>query len=636
MLDLEPPKPTKEFHEAYMEIYGKGKKKDDKAVQPADESISFSALDVPPPRTEEPKKSFFSFLNKEKKSSLDTLDLPPFKTDMPRKPLFSFTEKDLDIHALELPPLKISKYSSSKKSSSIDLFDLNQLDLPPLKTEPAPLPSLFQNIPVLEKKKIKFPVKEIEIVGKKAPVYDFLAEVKNGKRQAIEPIKKQEPVKKVESAKKNFEPAPISKEILIFNESVFEKTAAQKGARDMQIAFEHEPFEAEKPSSPNKSLFSFEESGEELPKVKPFKSPVEFKQYMKQAKIYEQKLKKLNSQSKKAQQEKLKKLNSQSKKVQQDVAALVSKQHSHDAKLNEKMKKISILEKELQEKHEKNVKKVSLMEQGIQQKEEKFSHYEPLMQELYMREDGIKVREDSIKTKEHEVRQKQQDLLDTEARLKAEENSIIAKIKRLEADQKILEKEQNAIVKSVQKLEEDKKQIVVKTREFADIMKRITLAETELKERTNLFVERENRIKRKEQLVEKEVARLATLKKKSEKLKDVEQTYERMKQRLRDAYEEYEQRFASKESYTPQKFTIEPTVKLMEEKPISQADTGDISNLISHTRKLVLEKKYEEASRNITKLMHRYMQIPDSNPRKKEIYYEILSIKNMLKLDLLD
>ncbi len=708
MLDLEPPKPTKEFHEAYMEIYGKGKKRDDKVVQkPIADTLSLSAMDVPPL-----KKPLFSFLSKDKKTSLDSLDQPPIKTDAPKKPLFSFTERDLsdldklnlppvkieqepepivpkkplfsfgqkdlendlDISQLKLPPLKIPKPSQPKKPYAHDIPELDKLDLPPLKI-PAPQPATFQPIPSLDNADIESPAKEIEIIGAKAPIYDFLAEVKHGKRQIVEPVRK--PAPKAEP-KKIIEPAPLPKEIPIFHEPVFEKTAAQKGARDMQIAFEQEHKEelaAEKPSS-NTPIFSFEEPAEdthELPKVKPFKSPAEFKQYMKQAKSYEQKLKKLNTQS---------------KKTQQEIAHLLIKQNSHDAKLNEKMNKIAFLEKELQEKHQESLKTISQMEDDIRQKEGELSQYEPKMQELCNREDNLKTKEDNLKTKEdnlkakehelhqrqqvkehelyqkqqakeheihqnqqakeheihqkqqakeHEIHQKQQDLLDTEARLKTEENSIIAKIKRLEADQKLLEKEQTAIVKSVQKLEKDKEEITVKTQEFADIMKKITFAEKELKERTDLFVERENHIKRKEQLVEKELARLATLKKKSEKLKEVEQTYERMKHRLRDAYEEYEQRFASKESYAPQKLTLEPTVKVIEEKPTPQAaDTGDITNLINYTRKLVLEKKYEEASRNITKLMHRYMQVPDNNPRKKEIYYEILSIKNMLKLDLLD
>ena len=63
MLELEPPKPTKEFHDAYLEIYGKGKKKtEDRKIN----SDPLFSLDMPKKNT---------------KDDLSALDVPPLKLE---------------------------------------------------------------------------------------------------------------------------------------------------------------------------------------------------------------------------------------------------------------------------------------------------------------------------------------------------------------------------------------------------------------------------------------------------------------------------------------------------------------------------------------------------------------------------
>lgn len=577
MLDLEPPKPTKEFHEAYMEIYGKTKKKEEKkesfatAMQkPLGATIpSFDELDMPPLKIEVPEAKEVKV--KEQKTAksptlspilsptLDELDLPPLKLDIPelnipelkteqkpaKKPLFSLFKKEKK--AVGMPALKPAA-------------SLAGLDEPPQKIPPFTLPLKSE---------------------KKKPLHDFLAEVKAGNKAK-----------------------PLPREAVFdeHKEGIFEKSAVQEGARDVQFAFEKtHPFETagheflEKIQPLEKPAISFEEPAE-APKIQRFKSPAECRQYMKAAKEHEQKLKKLSAEA---------------KKNQQTVKVWMNKQQLQERKIAEK------------------IKKIEQMEQELHQKQEDAKNYEQKLQELY-------TREDAILEKERELKQRQEDIHDTEQKLREEEGSILAKIKRLEADQRLLEKEQDAIAKTVAKMEREKAQIAAKTREFSQIMKNIADAEKELKEKAGFFAEREEAIRRKEKLVEKEVLRVEALKKKAAKLKDVEQTYERMKKRLREAYQEYEEKFLNKEVYAQKEARFEQTVELQAEKPVVSVETGDITNLVTATKQLIIDKKYEEANRNISKLMQRYMQIPENNPRKKEIYYDILSVKNMLKLDLLE
>jgi uncharacterized protein (DUF3084 family) len=543
MFDLEPPKPTKEFHEAYMEIYGKGKKREEKKEEVIPKvKQTLADLDLPPLKLDIPDVKHEIKLS-EKKQTLADLDLPPLKLDLPDvKPEIKLSEKKPS----EKKPL-FSFMKRQEKKLELPELDLSGLDEPPVKAVKIPEPAQALAKPT---------------------VRDFLAEVKNGKK---------------------------TREIPIFSEhkeSVFEESSAKKGARDVQFVFEKtHPFETagheflEKIQPVEKRVISCEELPE-FPKSEKFKSRAEFNQYVKKAKDYEQKVKKLSAVA---------------KKDQQAVKVWLKKQELQEIKINEKMKKMDAMEKELH------------------QMQDDAKAYEPKLQELYKREDAML-------EKERELKQRQEDIHDTEQRLVDEENAILAKIKTLEADQKLLEKEQDAIAKTVAKLEKEKAQVVAKTREFSQIMKKISDAEKELKQKVAQFTDRDEEIKKKERMIEKDVARVDALKRKAEKLKDMEQTYERLKRRLRDAYQEYENKFAGKEAYAlPQ-----------EQKPAIAADTGDITNLITATKQHILNKKYEEANRNINKLMQRYMQIPENNPRKKEIYYDILGIKNLLKLDLLE
>jgi len=108
---------------------------------------------------------------------------------------------------------------------------------------------------------------------------------------------------------------------------------------------------------------------------------------------------------------------------------------------------------------------------------------------------------------------------------------------------------------------------------------------------------------------------------------------------LRIAYKEYEEKFSNQQAAAPREIRavpIQPTFQPMQQREARVVDSGDITNLITATKQLIIDKHYDEANKNINRLMQRYMQIPDNNPRKKEIYYEIVGLKNMLKLDLLE
>src|SRR3990167_5782930 len=89
--ELEPPKPTKEFHEAYLEIYGKKKKQE--TVKGTELPELGLALEIPSGKKE-------TEMDKENKKQLDldlaVLDIPPIKGK--------------DIQIMEMPEIKSEEH----------------------------------------------------------------------------------------------------------------------------------------------------------------------------------------------------------------------------------------------------------------------------------------------------------------------------------------------------------------------------------------------------------------------------------------------------------------------------------------------------------------------------------------------
>ncbi|PIN79834.1 hypothetical protein COV16_02150 [Candidatus Woesearchaeota archaeon CG10_big_fil_rev_8_21_14_0_10_34_8] len=622
-LDLEPPRPSKEFHDAYAEIYGK--KKNKKSA-----SLDLPTLDEPPIKLditpEKKEKSFFTKLFKKKdlgemdsppKKELDALDMSPKRSSQPEEELmFNLNDDFLS------KPIEFTAHVPKPMPS------LEELDIPSPPKKKKILPNLFKKEnkldlmdepPMKELDKLDTPPKK-----KKGKVHDFLAEVKFGgkKNEEIMPPKKplfKDLFKKKEEEQVLFptkeelpEAIPELKlkkkkeEVIVFDEhkeSLFEKEKVDRGARDIQFTYEkkhpHEMggfefLEDIRPPQKPKQLRKSEELI--LPKVKEkdFKDTADFKNHIKRLKELDKKAKK--------QIEQLNKAKKQAKPWK-------SKLDKQEYRIKEKMEKMTLMEKELHE------------------KQEEVKSFESRLAELHKQQD-------QLLEKERELKQRQEDIHETEIMLKNEENSVIEKIKTLEADQKLLEKEQNSIVKTVNKIEEERKRVEEKAKEFNDMLKKIDSAERSLKRRSDLLDDREALIKRKEKQIEKDVGRVKKLKKTAEKLKDAEKTYESVKERLRKLYKEQEYNYLQKAARPePRVVPIEPTYQIKHNAPIKHVD---ITNLLSATRQLIMEKHYDEANRNINVLLNKYMNIPDSNPRKKEIYYEILGLKNMLKLGLLE
>ena len=424
-VDLEPPKPTKEFHEAYLEIYGKGKKKTEQKQPEIMKDFSLENLELPPLKLTLPeipgektgstnqKKGLFSNIFKRKEEQktktmeLQKLDLPPLKSELHKERVFgeivetsSFAKDDLqaisDLEKLDLPPLKQAAKAGILERMKFPLFKKKApvLEEPPMKML---LPKQQDMMIMTTPKKEGGKNKEKEMPGK---IHDFLAEVKFGAREA-------EPVK--ESKKKTIIPKmpdlswPDMKDLYPVEEkeSSFERMKSSQGARDVQLAFEkkhpHETagfeyLEKIEPLQKSHGLVAEEvalalEETPKMPKAKrqDFKTITEFKKYMKDAKEYEQRVRKALVEY---------------KKKQTETQVWIKKEKEQEKRINEKTKRIETMERELQ------------------QKQQEITNYEPQLRELERRQD-------EIGQKGQEIKQRQRDVHETELRLHTEENAII-------------------------------------------------------------------------------------------------------------------------------------------------------------------------------------------------------------------
>lgn len=571
------PKPTKEFHEAYAEIYGKkkieGKKKEQTFVElPFLElpEASQQLVELPKGESKEQKKGFFSNLFKKREEkelhALEQLDLPPQKKQSLEIPEVSFEKQE---EVPELPKglkLKPLSFLGEKQNPLISLEDL---DTPPQKQE--------------EKEEKK---------EKEKKIHDFLEEVKFGSK-------------------------PTTGVFDEHKESMFEKEKLQVGARDLQSVYEKQhPHE----------MGGFEY----LEKITPPKKPTIWKEAkpMEEESLFVE--------------EKVPKVKKQDLKTTADIKKHLQLLKGIEKRLDQKVSELKKKQKQAQgwkarlDKQEQQVKeklhKMSVMEHELKEKRAEVQNYEPQLAELHQQQDRLL-------EKERELKHRQEEVHETEEQLRKEETAIVERIRDLESDQQLLEKEQDSIVKTVEKIKKERVVLDAKAKEFKEIMKRIEEAERAVKRKAELLDDRELMVKRKEEKVQKEVARVEKLKRSAEKLKDAEEAYERMKHRLRDMYKEYEQRFThqpARPEPVVKPVPLESTFMRPETKQAPALLKGDITNLMTATKQLILEKHYDEANRNVNVLMSRYMQIPENNPRKKEIYYEILALKNMLKLELLE
>jgi chromosome segregation ATPase len=210
-------------------------------------------------------------------------------------------------------------------------------------------------------------------------------------------------------------------------------------------------------------------------------------------------------------------------------------------------------------------------------------------------------------------------------------------------------------------LKATEKSIIEKSREVKDEMEEKLQAEADAALKIKELDEKEKEIEEKTQKMEEDLAEIRESKKHKEEMKKMEKSYQRLKDRLSTEYEKLEKAYRLRKKVENLDTPVPDADSFFEDKkhhtkhhkkkdddnddsldkPLKppaqsgEANMQDISSMIKETFDAIKTKKFQKANSNITKILDRYHSIPSTNIRKKEIYYDILELRNELKLALL-
>jgi len=214
-----------------------------------------------------------------------------------------------------------------------------------------------------------------------------------------------------------------------------------------------------------------------------------------------------------------------------------------------------------------------------------------------------------------------------------EEKTITKKIKIMESDKRLLEREQDSIINRIKTLEKEKKDFKNQEREFIKTITKLETIKRATEEKITKIESKNIMLTKKESELQSELKRVKVLVKKVDNLKEMEKTHDRLKVRLRKMYKEIEE--TAQKTRKTRRATPKVVYKPYKTRVLPKADIQDFAVLLGQTRNLIRNKRFTEANQNINNLMNRYTSIHDDHPRKREIYYEILGLKNDVKLGLL-
>ncbi|MBI3032645.1 hypothetical protein HYY69_04165 [Candidatus Woesearchaeota archaeon] len=294
------------------------------------------------------------------------------------------------------------------------------------------------------------------------------------------------------------------------------------------------------------------------------------------------------------------------------------------------IKKISKLEKDQTELDEKEQEVINSIKRLEKEKEENIAFARELTKiknELNDRELAIAPTEKKLQQFKGELdfREKQlqdsgRELTEQQKLLEKQEAAISGTVQKIEDDKELISQKENAIVKEITKFERLKEEIKDKARALTlkeqDADMKISLNNQRSKELNDLAKKLEHKEKQLETLAEE----IKDFKKLLEHKKELERIVDRLQKRSRGIYNRIESPLIKEEH----KNVVQKVVDVAEE----------IKAFMGKTQKLIDNKNYAEAHNNIDQLMNMYSHLDDSNLRKKEIYYDILSLKNQMKLAL--
>jgi hypothetical protein len=349
------------------------------------------------------------------------------------------------------------------------------------------------------------------------------------------------------------------------------------------------------------------------------------------------------------------------KELKQREKKLTEKEKNHSKKTVVFEKKNKVLEglvSRLETDKEELEKREDELIELVKQLEFEKSGIEPRRNALQKIEEDIKAKKDAIDAKDAELAAKELELKDFQRQVRDAQLEIMEQKTSLEEQAQELEKKREEFVQMSSKIDKGMR-IVEENKSLSE----------ELVRREKKLAEREKAV----QNAQKELSKFNAAK---AEMKRMEDEYARVKERLKSEYRKLEEVHRKNElnksapapeslipeagfaGISPQNLSVtiipaapEPAkraaaaaaIPVAESQPKSIvqpiADDGsqienEINSHILNVQNLLKQEGYEEAVKEISEIMGLYAKLPDTNPKKKLLYYTIINLRNDVKLAL--
>ncbi len=278
----------------------------------------------------------------------------------------------------------------------------------------------------------------------------------------------------------------------------------------------------------------------------------------------------------------------------------------------------------------------------------------------------LALREQELKGKEHDLLRKQQSFAENEQLLLREERAVIGRVHQLEHQKHLLEKEHTAVLVKIEHLEEDKRVLAAKEQSLLNLLRQYEGMREEYQRKENEWQKKHQELEaRNADLTDKEgklradITRLKMVMQKAVNLKNLEETYARLRERVDHSYHELETLHAKKKEALAEKqyfygtsaqqpssrgssASLQRPLSPSQRQPaslqapiqrtITTVDVSAFKNQLQEIASFISAQQYAQAEQSLMLLAKQHQKIADTHSEKRSLYYELLDLKMQLKM----
>jgi hypothetical protein len=344
-------------------------------------------------------------------------------------------------------------------------------------------------------------------------------------------------------------------------------------------------------------------------------------------------------------------------KVKADVATRLRDVREEERTFGQKYKNLKALDqklakdkKALDDEEDSLIEKVKSIEKEEKLLESRQKAIAPRLATLDRNESFIKKKIQELNDRERDIVAKEQEQKKTIALLDDKEKQIVTDLDKIERDRKLIDEKAEEIEKIFDEIQKNRGLLSKQDSEIRQRKAQLDKLNSEYQEKKDSLndldkeiTEREAAVEAKERHASDLVAQAKKMQAHKEALGQMEKTYVRLKQKLKDEYHKLEQIYNKRVvlekggSFTEEDIAEFTRLKAAKEANPNHAEIADehLQEFVEETSALVQKGDYVDANQNLAQLIAKHHKMEETSPYKKEVYYDILRLKHELKLALL-